>query len=136
MALCQWKGRGLKFNLWVYIPLQFLNRFRGFRSKQGLHIQNRCCYSFTPICIRMILNHKIQQICSFLFYWWICLLSKNTLIYRSNYTSICFCVSQTVSCSGFICTSILISPSVNNTISFIWSWTNIKANLYLHQHFP
>ena len=42
-ALCQGKGRGLSFNLRVYIQLQFLDKFRGFRSKQGLHIQSGHC---------------------------------------------------------------------------------------------
>ena len=40
-ALCQWKGRGLKFNLWVYISSQFSNRFWGFRS-------NKPAYPFGP----------------------------------------------------------------------------------------
>ena len=48
-ALCQGKGRGLSFNLRVYIQLQFLDKFRGFRSKQGLHIQSGHCRSDNPV---------------------------------------------------------------------------------------
>ena len=53
------------------------------------------------------LTSRILLICSLTVAW-----------LTSNKTSICFCVSQTVSLSGSNWTSILISPSVNKTNEF------------------
>lgn len=48
-ALCQGKGRGLSFNLRVYIQLQFLDKFRDHRSRSSLHIQPDHCRLDNPV---------------------------------------------------------------------------------------
>ena len=47
-SLCQGKGRGLSFNLRVYIQLQFLDKFWDHRSISSLHIQSDHCKSDSP----------------------------------------------------------------------------------------